>query len=137
MTQVWILRLSCLSWFSSAICHKRKAPIIPEREIKNEEGKEKSFPSDVKWVRKDLYQVVTHLTSRLHTHPPINVNLTFVVATWVWNSSLKYYNPGHNILLLYNVLVEVWFTTSKMKLDIYYNRLGLQVSGQVTERLKT
>ena len=51
-----------------------------EREIKNEEGKQKSFPSDVKWIRKDLYQIVTHLTSRLHTHPPTNVNLTFVVA---------------------------------------------------------
>ena len=27
-------------------------------------------------------------------------------------------NPGHNILELYNILVEIWFTTSKMKLDI-------------------
>ena len=52
-----------------------------EKEIKNEEGKQKSFPSDVKWIRKDLYQIVTHLTSRLHTYPPTNVNLTFVVAT--------------------------------------------------------
>ena len=52
-----------------------------EREIKNEEGKQKSFSSDVKWVRKDLYQIVTHLTSQLHAHPPTNVNLTFVVTT--------------------------------------------------------
>ena len=54
--------------------------IVTQREIKNEEDKQKSFPSDVKWIRKDLYQIFTHLTSRLHTHPPTNVNLTFVVA---------------------------------------------------------
>ena len=90
VTQIWILRPPYLSWFSSVICHKRKAPIIPEREIKNEEGRQKSFPSDVKWVRKYLYQVVMHLTSWLHTHPPTDVNLTFVVATWVWTSSLRW-----------------------------------------------
>ena len=28
------------------------------------------------------------------------------------------YNPGHNILVLYNILVEVQFSTSKTKLDI-------------------
>ena len=28
------------------------------------------------------------------------------------------YNPGHNILELYNILVEIRFTTSKTKLDI-------------------
>ena len=81
VTQVWILCPPCLSWFSSAIYHKRKALIISEREIKNEEGRQKSFPSDVEWVRNDLYQIATHLTSRLHTHPPNNVNLTFVVVT--------------------------------------------------------
>ena len=27
-------------------------------------------------------------------------------------------NPGHNILEVYNVLVEIWLTTSKMKRDI-------------------
>ena len=31
----------------------------------------------------------------------------------IWN-----YNPGHNILELYNVLVQIRFTTSKKKLDI-------------------
>ena len=28
------------------------------------------------------------------------------------------YNPGHNILELYNILVQAWFPTSKTKLDI-------------------
>ena len=28
------------------------------------------------------------------------------------------YNPGHYILEFYNILVEIRFTTSKMKLDI-------------------
>ena len=28
------------------------------------------------------------------------------------------YNPGHNILELYNILVQIWFTLSKTKLDI-------------------
>ena len=30
------------------------------------------------------------------------------------------FNPGHNILELWNVLVQVWFATSKTKLDILY-----------------
>ena len=28
------------------------------------------------------------------------------------------YNPGHNILERYNILVKIWFTTSKTTLDI-------------------
>ena len=28
------------------------------------------------------------------------------------------YSPGHNILQLYNNLVQIWFTTSKRKRDI-------------------
>ena len=31
---------------------------------------------------------------------------------------MKAYNPGHNILKLYDILAQVRFTTSKMKLDI-------------------
>ena len=34
-------------------------------------------------------------------------------ATFLWG-----YNPGHNILELYNVLVQIRFTTSKRKLGI-------------------
>ena len=35
------------------------------------------------------------------------------------------YNPGQNILELDSVLVRVWFATNETKLDIYYNKLGI------------
>ena len=47
------------------------------------------------------------------------------------------YNPGHNILELYNILVQIQFTTSKRKLDIYYSKLGIQVASRVAKRLTT
>ena len=34
------------------------------------------------------------------------------------NCSCTHYNPGHNILELYIILVQIGFTTSNMKLDI-------------------
>ena len=39
----------------------------------------------------------------------------FLFYAWGWNFAN---NPGHNILELYNILVQVGFTTSKMKLYI-------------------
>ena len=47
------------------------------------------------------------------------------------------YNPGHNVLELYNILVQIRFTTSKRKLDIQYSKLGIRVASRVAERLKT
>ena len=47
------------------------------------------------------------------------------------------YNPGHNILELYIILVQIRFTTSKKKLDNYYSKLGMRVASRITERLKT
>ena len=44
---------------------------------------------------------------------------------------------GHNILELYDVLVQVRFTTCKTKRDIYYNKRGIPVALLVTEQLKT
>ena len=52
------------------------------------------------------------------------------------NSSLlrhSSYNHGNNILELYNVLVQIRFTTSKRNLDIWYSKLSIRVA----ERLKT
>ena len=46
------------------------------------------------------------------------------------------YNPGHNILELYNILVKIRFTTSKTKLDIQYSKFGTRVASRVAERLK-
>ena len=43
---------------------------------------------------------------------------TFLKKGQVLSKSSDIYNPGHNILELYNVLVQIRFTTSKTKLDI-------------------
>ena len=45
--------------------------------------------------------------------------------------------PGHNILELYNILVQIPVATSKMKLDIQYDKLGMRVASRVAEQLKT
>ena len=37
-------------------------------------------------------------------------------------------NPGHNILEIYGMLVQVQFAKSKTKLDIQYNKLGIRVA---------
>ena len=37
-------------------------------------------------------------------------------------------NPGHNILEPYNMLLQIRFTTSKSKLDIWYKKLGMRVA---------
>ena len=46
-------------------------------------------------------------------------------------------NAGHNILELYNGLIQVRVNTSKTKLNIQYNKLGIRVASLVAERLKT
>ena len=52
-----------------------------------------------------------------------------------WNIAV--YNPGHNVLELYNILIRVRFPTSKTKLDIQYRKLGIRVASRVPERVKT
>ena len=47
------------------------------------------------------------------------------------------YNHGHNILELFNVLIQTRLTTSKSKCDIEYSKLGIRVASRVAERLKT
>ena len=49
---------------------------------------------------------------------------------------ISFYNLGHNILELYNVLIQIRLTTSKTKCNIYYSKLGIQLDSQATERLK-
>ena len=46
------------------------------------------------------------------------INLVSQLALLKKDKYSWYYNSGHNILELYSVLVQVWFPTSKMKLDI-------------------
>ena len=50
---------------------------------------------------------------------------------------IKNYNLGHNILELYNVLVEIRLTKSKTKRDIEYSKLGIRAASRVAKRLKT
>ena len=45
------------------------------------------------------------------------------------------YNPGHDILELYSVLAKVRVATSKTKLGIEYNKLGIRVASPVTKQL--
>ena len=40
---------------------------------------------------------------------------------------LSVYNLAHNILEVYNVLVQIQFTESKTKRDIWYSKLGIRV----------
>ena len=47
------------------------------------------------------------------------------------------YSLGHNILELYNVLVQIRLITSKTKRGIQYSKLSIRVASQVAERLKT
>ena len=42
------------------------------------------------------------------------------------------YNPCQNVLELYCVLVQILLTTSKTKLDIYFNKLGMRVVSRTT-----
>ena len=53
------------------------------------------------------------------------------------NHFLNIYNLGHNILELYNVLVQIRLTTSKTKRDIYYSKHSTRVASRVAERFKT
>ena len=55
-----------------------------------------------------------------------------------WHKILYHsYNLGHNILELYNVLVEIQLITSKTKHSIQYGKLSIRVVSRVAERLKT
>ena len=47
------------------------------------------------------------------------------------------YNLGQSIFELYNVLVAIRLTTSKMKRGIQYSKVSIQVASRVAERLKT
>ena len=40
-------------------------------------------------------------------------------------------NPGHKILVLCNILVQVRFTISKTKLNTWYSKLGIRVASRV------
>ena len=47
------------------------------------------------------------------------------------------YNLVHNILELYNVLVQVRLAISQTKRDIWYSKLGIWIASRVAEWLKS
>ena len=51
-------------------------------------------------------------------------------------STIRPYNPGHNILDFYSILVQIQFITTKTKLGIQYSKFGIQGASRVAERLK-
>ena len=48
----------------------------------------------------------------------------------------EFYSLGHNILALYNVLVQVWLATNKTELDNYYKKLYVPQFPQINPWLK-
>ena len=58
-------------------------------------------------------------------------------VTFIQAVSYQSYNPDHNILELYNILLQIRFTISKTKLEIQYSKLGIRVPSRVAKRLKT
>ena len=56
----------------------------------------------------------------------------YKVLSW-----LLLFNPGYDILELYNILVQVQVAESKRKLDIRCNNIRRRVTSQVAEKLKT
>ena len=47
------------------------------------------------------------------------------------------YNPVHNILEFFKVLVQVIFTKSKTELDFSYGQLHIRFASRVVKQLKT
>ena len=67
----------------------------------------------------------------------LNITFSKILSYYLQSLNGTSYNLGHNILELYNVLVQIQLTTSKAKRDISYTKLGNRVTSRVAERLKT
>ena len=63
--------------------------------------------------------------------PPIR-ELPRKSPSWIGLS----YNLGHNILELYNALVQVWFTTNKTKCDVSIANLVYELSDELLNDLR-
>ena len=60
----------------------------------------------------------------------MNINHYFRLIS---DKAEQIYNLVHNILELYNALIQTRLTTSKTKRDIYYSKLGTRVASRVPE----
>ena len=74
--------------------------------------------------------------SNLHCILLLSIPVIFKGLKTNWIILNLIYNLGHNILELYNVLIQTRLTTSKAKHDIHYGKLGIRVASRVAERLK-
>ena len=71
------------------------------------------------------------LQNSVYSHHRLQEVLSYFHIWFYGLMPLLNYNPGHNILELYNVLVQVRFATSKMKIDTWYNKFGLRVASRL------
>ena len=51
------------------------------------------------------------------------------------NDPLCSYNPGHSILIIFIISVQVLFAASQTGLDLQYNKLCMRYDSRVAERL--
>ena len=51
------------------------------------------------------------------------------------NDPLCSYNPGHSILIIFIISVQVLFASSQTGLDLQYNKLCIGYDARVAERL--
>ena len=65
-----------------------------------------------------------------------NIFLETFLQFLICGNLFENYNSGYDILELYNILVQIQFTTSKTKLDFQYSKLGIQVALQVAKQRK-
>ena len=84
-----------------------------------------------------LFQTRQGTLWSLHSHLFLELK-TGNMAALEWSHFYSHsYNLGHNILELYNVLMQIRLNTIKTKRNIYYNKLGIRVAFWVAEWLKT
>ena len=74
-----------------------------------------------------------------HIQPHTRIQVYRNCQTPFYGVPFYNYNLGHNILELYNNLVQASFTTSKTNLDMWYkyNKLSILVASRVGKRFKT
>ena len=62
--------------------------------------------------------------------------IDFKPGLLLWKTSNMSYNPDQNILAIQCLSVQVWFTTSKIELDILIRKSYIRVASRDAEQLK-
>ena len=85
--------------------------------------------SDWKWCHESLLNwLEIHRLEDRNDNPDYQTSKDWIFQNSAQADRQTIYNTGHDILELYNVLVQVQFATSETKLDILYNKLGIRVA---------